>query len=111
MIALVVIGSLTLVGGYDNRDIPLEPTAPWSEAEADLDSPRDLDFIRNGPENTIPPAGDQPALGARAGLPRRGSAGDELGVCASRGHSGVGGHERGVVQLGREFDVERTNEP
>lgn len=55
LIVLVVIGSLTLVSGYDNRDMPLEPTAPWTEAGAELATPRDLDYIRNGPENTIPP--------------------------------------------------------
>lgn len=55
LIALVVIGSLTLVRGYDGRDMPLEPTAPWTKTGAELETPRDLDFIRNGPENTIPP--------------------------------------------------------
>lgn len=50
----VVIGFLTVVGGIDNRDIALEDTGPWTQAAASQDAPRDIDFQRNGPEDTIP---------------------------------------------------------
>ena len=54
VIALVVIAFLTVVGSVDHRRIPLEDTAPWSGADAPQEQPRDVDFMRNGPSNTIP---------------------------------------------------------
>ena len=54
VIVVVAIGFLTVVSGIDNRDIPLEDTAPWTAATASQEAPRDVDFPRNGPQNTIP---------------------------------------------------------
>ena len=53
-IAVVVIAFLTVVRGYDNRDVPLTDTAPWTQAGASQEAPRDVDFKRNGPTDTIP---------------------------------------------------------
>lgn len=53
-IAVVVIAFLTVVRGYDNRDMPLTDTAPWTQAGASQEAPRDVDFKRNGPTDTIP---------------------------------------------------------
>jgi hypothetical protein len=50
----VVILSLTVVSNVDNKDIPLEDTAPWTAADAASEPPRDVDFSRNGPLDTIP---------------------------------------------------------
>jgi hypothetical protein len=49
-----VILSLTVVSNIDNKEIPLEDTAPWTAADATPEAPRDLDYARNGPEDTIP---------------------------------------------------------
>ena len=46
---VVVIVFLTVVSGYDNRDIKLEDTAPWTEADSSQSVPRDVDFKANGP--------------------------------------------------------------
>lgn len=54
VIVLGVIGFLTVVDKVDNRDIPLEDTAPWAQADAPQSTPRDLDYNANGPEDTIP---------------------------------------------------------
>jgi hypothetical protein len=54
VVAVIVIAFLTVVNGIDNRDIPLEDTAPWTAAGAVLEAPRDIDFPRNGPQDTIP---------------------------------------------------------
>jgi hypothetical protein len=54
VVAGIVIAFLTVVSGVDNRDIPLEDTAPWTAADAQLEAPRDIDFPRNGPQDTIP---------------------------------------------------------
>ena len=51
---LVVIAFLTVVKGYDQRDLPLKNTAPWTEAGAPQVPPRDVDFKANGPTDTIP---------------------------------------------------------
>lgn len=56
-VAVVVIAFLTVVKGYDNRDVPLEDTAPWTQAGASQGPPRDVDFKRNGPTDTIPTDG------------------------------------------------------
>jgi len=45
---------LTVVSNVDNKEIPLEDTAPWTQATASQDPPRDIDFPRNGPQDTIP---------------------------------------------------------
>lgn len=52
--AALVIGFLTIVSSIDNAEIPLEDTAPWTAASATQTAPRDTDFPRNGPDNTIP---------------------------------------------------------
>lgn len=52
-VAVIVIIGLTVVRGYDQRDIPLDQTAPWADS-ASLSEPRNVDFPENGPENTIP---------------------------------------------------------
>lgn len=49
-----VILSLTVVSGIDSKEIPLKDTGPWTAASASQDPPRDVDFNRNGPDNTIP---------------------------------------------------------
>lgn len=54
IVAAIVIAFLTVVNGVDNREIPLEDTAPWTAAGAELEAPRDVDFPRNGPQDTIP---------------------------------------------------------
>jgi hypothetical protein len=54
VVAVVVIAFLTVVSGIDNREIPLEDTAPWTAAGAEVEAPRDIDFPRNGPQDTIP---------------------------------------------------------
>ncbi len=51
---VVVIAFLTVVKGYDQRDVPLKDTAPWTEAGASQTPPRDVDFQANGPTDTIP---------------------------------------------------------
>lgn len=54
VVVLAAIAFLTVVDGVDNRRIPLEETAPWSAADAPGERPRDVDFMRNGPTDTIP---------------------------------------------------------
>jgi hypothetical protein len=54
VVAGIVIAFLTVVSGVDNREMPLEDTAPWTAAGAELEPPRDIDFPRNGPQDTIP---------------------------------------------------------
>lgn len=54
LIVLVVIAFGTVIKGYDNRDVPVEATAPWAQSGAETEPPRDVDFARNGPEDTIP---------------------------------------------------------
>jgi hypothetical protein len=53
VVGLLGIVALTVISGYDNREIPLENTAPWAKV-ATQDQPRPVDFPENGPENTIP---------------------------------------------------------
>ena len=50
----LVILSLTVVSNIDNKEIPLKETAPWAAADATPQPPRDVDFNRNGPLDTIP---------------------------------------------------------
>ena len=50
----LVVLSLTVVSNIDNKEIPLEDTAPWTAADATPEPPRDVDFGRNGPLDTIP---------------------------------------------------------
>ena len=54
MVVLVVVAFLTVVSGYDSREVPLKATAPWSAEDAPQEAPRDVDFGRNGPTDTIP---------------------------------------------------------
>ncbi len=54
VIVLVVVAFLTVVSNVDNREIPLEDTAPWAAEDAPQEAPRDIDFQRNGPTDTIP---------------------------------------------------------
>lgn len=53
VLGIIVFGSLTIVSDIDNRDIPLENTAPWTEVSSD-EPVRDIDFPNNGCANTIP---------------------------------------------------------
>ena len=50
-----MVAFATVVSSVDNREIPVENTAPWARADAQQDPPRDVDFGRNGPDDTIPP--------------------------------------------------------
>ncbi len=54
IVVVLVIVFLTVVNNIDNRDIPLKDTAPWTQASAKQTAPRDIDFPRNGPQDTIP---------------------------------------------------------
>jgi hypothetical protein len=54
VMAVLIIGGLTIVSSIDNRERELVDTAPWTEASASQDAPRDLDFLENGPCDTIP---------------------------------------------------------
>ena len=49
-----VILSLTVVSNIDNKEIPLEDTAPWATIDTASEPPRDVDYNRNGPQDTIP---------------------------------------------------------
>lgn len=51
----LAIAFLTVVSNIDNREMPLEDTAPWAEASSAPAEPRPIDFPANGPDNTIPP--------------------------------------------------------
>ena len=62
VIVVVVIAFLTVVKGYDHRDVPLKNTAPWTEAGASQTPPRDVDFKANGPTDTIPAGPDRQPL-------------------------------------------------
>ena len=53
VIVVIVVVSLTVVRNYDGREMPLKDTGPWTEAGAKQATPRDDDFPRNGPTNTI----------------------------------------------------------
>lgn len=55
VIVLGVIVFLTVVSGYDNRDIALKDTAPWTRADASQDPPRPIDFNANGPRKCPQP--------------------------------------------------------
>jgi hypothetical protein len=61
---IVVIGFLTIVSSIDNREMPLENTAPWAQSSAQQEQPRDLDFPANGPVDTIPADEIGEAVGA-----------------------------------------------
>lgn len=48
VVVIAVVVFLTVVTGYDNRDQPVEDTAPWAQAD-NTEPPRDVDFKANGP--------------------------------------------------------------
>lgn len=54
VVVALAIGFLTVVNGIDGKEIPLEDTGPWTAAGASQEAPRDIDFPRNGPQDTIP---------------------------------------------------------
>ncbi|MFN8113477.1 MAG: hypothetical protein U0R51_09795 [Solirubrobacterales bacterium] len=54
VIVLVIVAFMTVISGVDNKEIALEDTAPWSGPDALQEAPRDVDFQRNGPTDTIP---------------------------------------------------------
>jgi len=54
VLVLVVVAFLTVISGVDERKIALKETAPWSASDAPQEAPRDVDFQRNGPTDTIP---------------------------------------------------------
>lgn len=52
VVGFVVVAAIvffTVVTNYDNRDRALKDTAPWTEAGATDENPRDVDFKANGP--------------------------------------------------------------
>lgn len=55
VVVIAVIAFLTVVDSYDNREIKLEDTAPWTEAGAVASPPRDVDFKANGPRECPQP--------------------------------------------------------
>jgi hypothetical protein len=64
---IVVIGFLTVVSSIDNKEMPLENTAPWAQSAAPQEAPRDIDFPANGPVDTIPEDEIGEAVPARGG--------------------------------------------
>lgn len=65
VIVLGVIVFLTVVTNYDNRDQPLEDTAPWTNADASQDAPRDVDFKANGPRECPQPCSSDVTMPAK----------------------------------------------
>lgn len=55
VVVVAVIVFLTVVDSYDNREIELKDTAPWTEAGATQAAPRDVDFKANGPRHCPQP--------------------------------------------------------
>lgn len=55
VIVIAVVAFLTVITGYDDRDQPIENTAPWATA-ADVRPPRDVDYKANGPHPDHCPA-------------------------------------------------------
>jgi hypothetical protein len=55
VLVVAIIAFLTIVSGYDNRDMELEDTAPWTQAGALGSAPRDVDFKANGPRKCSKP--------------------------------------------------------
>jgi hypothetical protein len=55
VIVVAIIAFLTVVSSYDNRDIELKDTAPWTQAGAPQSPPRDIDFKANGPRHCPQP--------------------------------------------------------
>jgi len=51
---VAVVTFMTVISGIDQRDVPIRDTAPWATENAPQVAPRDVDFQRNGPINTIP---------------------------------------------------------
>ena len=57
IILVAIIGFFTIVKSLDEKEIPLEKTAPWAKADSDPGEPeelvpRDVDFMRNGPRQS-----------------------------------------------------------
>jgi len=44
VVIALAIGFLTVVDSIDNREMPLEDTAPWAAEEVELRSPGNIDF-------------------------------------------------------------------
>lgn len=44
VLAVLVIGGLTVVSNIDNREMPIEDTAPWTNGEGNVEAPNDIDF-------------------------------------------------------------------
>lgn len=55
VVVVSIIVFVTVVIGYDNRDIKLEDTAPWTQTDAAQTQPRDVDFKANGPRSCPQP--------------------------------------------------------
>jgi hypothetical protein len=58
VVGVIIVGAivfLTVVSNYDNRDRKLVDTAPWTNADASQDAPRDVDFKANGPRECPQP--------------------------------------------------------
>ncbi|MEO7198282.1 MAG: hypothetical protein ABIZ50_07385 [Solirubrobacterales bacterium] len=54
IVVVAVVLALTFGSKYDSRDRPLKQTAPWTDANASQEAPRDLDFQARGPSDSIP---------------------------------------------------------
>jgi len=65
VIVAIVIVFLTVVTNYDNRERPLENTAPWSAANASQVAPRDVDFKANGPRQCESPCSSDITIRAK----------------------------------------------
>lgn len=72
VVAAIVIAAvifLTFVTAYDDRDQPIENTAPWATA-ANVLPPRDVDFKANGPRICPAPCDSDITMPAREILSR-----------------------------------------
>ena len=68
VIGVIIVGAivfLTVVDGYDNRDMPIEDTAPWAKADAAHEPPRDVDFKANGPRECSQPCSSDITMEAK----------------------------------------------
>lgn len=55
IVVVLAIVFLTVVTNYDNREMPLKDTAPWTTASGAQEAPRDVDFKANGPRECDSP--------------------------------------------------------
>ncbi len=61
VLVVLAILFLTVVSKVDNRDIPLQDTAPWTQPGASEEEPQPTDYLHNGtggpddPSSTVKP--------------------------------------------------------